>query len=195
MEMIAMLGGLGRTPGPANRYLPPDVNPYSALYRYKLNGFGAALVDADYDAVVAFLSAAKTNQDFEDVLASINASSKLSEAQKAELRTKVEDARTPFYKKPLYWVGVAAVAWVGYRLYTKQPIIPGLGGLDGRYGQPMYERHTRAVVWVDAVAPDGSTYSKRWTGEGSAKGLITRLRKRFKADGYKHIHIKSWGRT
>lgn len=129
MEMIAMLNGLGRTPGPAYKYAPRIANPYWNAVQYRLNGFGAAIPDATYDQIVAFLAAAKTDADFKDVLASIEASSKLSEAQKADLKQKVADAQKPFYKKPLYWVGIAAVAYVGYRLYKGQPIIPSFSGL------------------------------------------------------------------
>ena len=128
MEMIAMLNGLGRNPGPANGYLPPGTNPYFDLYRYKLNGFAAVMTGATEAQILAFIAAAKTEAEFADVLATIDASG-LPPEKIVELKQKVEDARKPFYKKPLYWVGVAAVAWVGWRLYTRQPIIPSFSGL------------------------------------------------------------------
>lgn len=127
MEMIAMLNGLGRAPGPANRYLPPGVNPYYDMYRYKLNGLGALASGMTYDQLLAAISLAKTDAEFADLLVAIDAGA-ITEAQKLDLKQKVEDAQTPFYKKPLYWVGIAAVAWVGWRMYKGQPIIPSLSG-------------------------------------------------------------------
>ena len=193
-EMIAMLNGL---PRPASQMLPANVNPYYGAYRYRLNGFGAAAAPVsglDEVALKAMIDAA-TEADVVAVEESIKAGAVSADVKAALLKSLKKKFRK-FYQNPLYWVAIAAVAYVGFRLYKGLPILPQrYSGLGGKYGQPMYQRAVKAQVWVDAVAPDGSTYSKLWTGRGSAKRLIARLRKQFKADGYKHIHIKSWGYT
>lgn len=209
MEMIAMLNGLGRTPGPAYGYVPPGVNPNFDLYRYKLNGFGAAIPDATYDQIVAFLAAAKTDADFKDVLSSIEASGQLSEAQKADLKQKVADAQKPFYKKPLYWVGIAAVAYVGYRLYKGQPIIPSFNGLGAMITDPEDIRQFRSLTLLRALemevkfpgmqlvrGPSAYARIKREFGlKGSKKNVLEQFRRMVKGSSMAGFGAASRFRT
>jgi len=107
MEMIAMLGGLG-------------AGPYIEKPSEKARG------------VIAAINGAKSVADIDAILNGLPvmglAANEVAVLQAAAI-SKREQLLTPFWRKPLYWVGVAAVAWVGYRVYKKQPILPKLNGL------------------------------------------------------------------
>lgn len=129
-EMIAMLNGL---PRPASQMLPANVNPYYDAYRYRLNGFGAiapasGLKEADLKAMID----AATEADVVAVEQSINAGD-VSKDVKAALLKSLKKKFRKFYQNPMYWLAIAAVAYVGFRLYKGLPIVPRFNGLGGRY--------------------------------------------------------------
>ena len=130
-EMIAMLNGL---PRPASQMLPSNVNPYFDAYRYPLNGLGAAIVPAsglNEDDLKAMIEAA-TEADVVAVEESIKAGA-IDEATKASLLKSLKKKFRKFYQNPLYWLTIAAVAYVGYRYYKGLPILPRFNGLGGSY--------------------------------------------------------------
>lgn len=125
-EMIAMLNGL---PRPASQMLPPGVNPYFDAYRYRLNGFGAIAPAAGLDAAaLRQMIADAAESDVTAVEESIKAGA-IDEATKASLLADLRKKFRKFYQNPWYWLGVAVVAYVGYRLYKEQPILPRFNGL------------------------------------------------------------------
>ncbi len=148
-EMIAMLNGL---PRPASQMLPPGVNPYFDAYRYRLNGFGAiapagGLNEADLKAMIE----AATEADVVAVEESIKAGA-VSEDVKASLLKSLKKKFRKFYQNPLYWLGVAAVAYVGYRLYKGQPILPQrYSGLGAMITDPADIRHFRSLMLLKAL--------------------------------------------
>jgi len=110
MEMIAMLGGLGA----AGPYIE---NPSQAA-----------------TAARGLISKASTLVEIDSIIAGLPQMG-LSSQELAVLQAFATDRRidiaTPFYKRPSYWVKVAAVVGVAYLFWPKIKQVVGLNGLGG----------------------------------------------------------------
>lgn len=157
MEMIAMLGGLGAS-GP---YLQ---NPSPAVRAAKNAILAAKTVD---EVMVIKVAIPKMN---------------LSEAEAATLLLIADEQirsitnPTPFYKKPLYWVGVVAVVGVAWHLFLK----PGARGLGAGWGSKAKYQMNPGSGKRAAVNPKAG-FSKEFDPYAQEKKAIARLDEYFKA--------------